>query len=102
MNPEAYAMEDEAVDTQSTIMVQIKLTPQWAQMLACLQAVTGDGIGTLVQDALQQSGPWWYRVVRGAIEDGLPEDFDLTPVLAVLGRDNRRELERFRKKLQRN
>lgn len=93
---------DEGADTSRTKMVQVKMGAKWVDMLACLQAVTGDGMGSLLEDALSQSGPWWYRRLRSEIAAGaIPEDLDLSPILAVLGRENRRELERFRERVQR-
>jgi hypothetical protein len=90
------------VNDGCTSLVQVKMGQKWLDMLACLQAVTGEGMGSLIEEALRNSGPWWYRWLRGAIEGGeIPEELDLTPVLAVLGRENRRGLERLREKVQR-
>lgn len=93
-------MGDQTHQENGTKMVHVKLGAKWVDMLACMQAVTGEGIGSLIEYAIRESGTSFYRWLRGAIQgDEVPPDLDLAPVLAVFSPAVRAELQRLRVKV---
>ena len=92
------------LDTQEkcTSLVQVRLAQEWLDVLGCLQAVVGVGMGQLIGEALANSAPWWFREVRNRIRAGdVPGDLDLSALTEVLSRENRRELDAVREKVRR-
>jgi len=82
---------------KGTILVQISMRPEYADVIEGMQVITGEGIGQLLEEAMDFAiRLQWRRLIEAAAAryDSVPPGFDWSVFDVALTRAQRRALRR--------